>query len=883
MIRAVGDSGFSSSKYHINIIPAAPRDFFNETKLLPSKNALRPKTKSADVNIPLAPTPFYNATIRADSNIKQYLNLLHQSSKCNESFRDACILGRIWLRQRGFGGSISAGGFGHFEWATLSALLLQGGGPRGQSVLSPAYSSYQLFKAFIQYLSSTDFIANPVLFQAPGVSIPSAKFPTFYDGPRGHNILFKMTPWSYARLLEEAKISIEMLNESAFDHFMAIFILRKDHPLQEYDICFQLPKSVAVKESSSPDHANRETRVCSKTYAVLTEGLNDRVKIIHLKSPEAVPWPLNAKPSITASGIFIGVVFDPANVGRLVDHGPSAEDKKSAAQFRKFWGEKAELRRFKDGSILESVVWSNTSGASVFEEIVVYLLNRHLGDEIGNSVRFTGHNFSQLLPWPESSIKAFDSLKAAFNTLEQGIRGMDSLPLQPKMLSAISPQLRHASVIQPDFSPHKHLREPAEILLQFEGSGRWPGDIKAIQQTKVAFLLKIGDLLAASVAGTTTRLLLENVERPLSNYGILDVIYPSGAFFRLRIYIDREHFLLERLIKEKSTNVHTRENAVLEKSLSTYMYIQLPLHNQSVATHCTRYPALSPSIRLVKKWFYSHMLSGHIREELIELFVLRTFLHPYPWRAPSSANTGLLRTLQFLSRWDWRVTPLIVDFSGTITNEEVASINARLGAWRQIDPGMKRVVLLAATNHDVTGTAFTEGRPSKVVAARMTALARSAYLTAEHQALDLDMETLFRSTTEDYDFVIHISPKFASNRKERFHVNNTKFKNLEVQTEQDLCLAGYEPVPLFLEELQRLYKASVVFFHDPLSNLAIGGLWNPHTQSRPLKINLSYGTRPTSSGLGDDGESEVEIDRLAILSEIARLGGDIVARIEIQG
>ena len=87
-----------------------------------------------------------------------------------------------------------------------------------------------------------------------------------------------MTPWSYARLLEEAKISLAMLNESAFDQFEATFILRKDHPLQEYDISFQLPNSTAVEESSSPDHVCQGARLCSKTYAVLKEGLTDRVE-----------------------------------------------------------------------------------------------------------------------------------------------------------------------------------------------------------------------------------------------------------------------------------------------------------------------------------------------------------------------------------------------------------------------------------------------------------------------------------------------------------------------------------------------------------------------------------------------------------------------------
>lgn len=873
--------GLSSSNYLIRIIPAAPQDFFSKTKLLPSKNALRPRIKSTDGNEVLAPTPFYNATIRADSTVKQYLNLLHRTSECTDGFRDACILGRIWLRQRGFDGSISTGGFGHFEWATLSALLLQGCGSKGQSILSPAYSSYQIFKAVIKYLSDIDLVASPVLFQAAETSVHNLNSPLFYDGPRGHNILFKMTPWSYAMLREEAKISAEMLNDLTFDQFEATFIMRKDNPLLQFDLMLQLPNSAIPEESSPPDHANRAFTVSSKIYAILKEGLTDRVKIIQLKEPGLNTWPLNGAPSATSAEILVGFVFDPLNVERLVDHGPAAEDKKSAARFQKFWGDKSELRRFKDGRILESLVWSNASGGSTFKEIISYLLNRHLGAEISRKIKFLNQDVSGLLLGCERSTKAFDNLKVVFNTLEQDIRGLESLPLQPKLLSAISPQLCLSSVVPPDFSPYQHLREPAEVVIQFEGSGRWPDELTAIQRTKVAFLLKMGNLLASTINGLVTMLRIENVESNLFNCGVLDILYPSGATFRLRIYIEREQILLERLVKEKSVNILAREDAVLAKSVNTYMGVYLPLHTQSVGTQCTRYPALSPTIRLVKKWFNSHMLYGHFREEFIELVVLHIFLQPYPWRAPSSASTGLLRTLQYLSRWDWRVTPLIVDFSGTMTIEDVASINTRLLTWRKVDGEMNRTVLFAASNHDMTGTVLTDRAPSKVVATRMTALARSACLIAKDQALDLDIKTLFRSFNNDYDFVIHIAPKFAAPRKAANGANTAKFKNLEIQAKEDPSLFGYEPVSLFLEELKRLYTTSMVFFYDPLSRSAIGGLWNPSTKSRSLKINLPYNTRPLSGESSQKDDSEVEIDKLGVLSEIARLGGDIIGRIEL--
>ena len=46
--------------------------------------------------------------------------------------------------------------------------------------------------------------------------------------------------------------------------------------------------------------------------------------------------------------------MDPDHANRIVDKGPPADHAAEAAAFRAFWGEKAELRRFQDGSILEA-------------------------------------------------------------------------------------------------------------------------------------------------------------------------------------------------------------------------------------------------------------------------------------------------------------------------------------------------------------------------------------------------------------------------------------------------------------------------------------------------------------------------------------------------
>jgi U3 small nucleolar RNA-associated protein 22 len=868
--------------YEIRIIPAAHSTCFPESKLSLEKNCVRPRDKLENEITTMSPTPFYNSSIRSNCNHEAYLRLFHSSTKLSSGFRDACILGRIWLRQRGFGSSLANGGFGHFEWTALTALLLKGGGPKGHSVLSVGYSSYQMFKAVLQFLSAHNLATKPFVYASESITVSKMNAPIVYDGERGQNLLYKMTPWSYNLLQQEANTSLSMLNDALFDSFESTFIVRSSQSLQKFDCSFRISQGSQPVDASDCDHMSKPRRFSRRLFQVLQEGLMDRIKLVNLEEAELPSWPTkSAGPALSESPLLVSVIFDPMNIDRLVDHGPAAEEKKKAAKFQKFWGQKAELRRFKDGSILESLVWSPGSSYAIFREVVSYLVKRHFDIETGVDI-LVGEGFDKMLPGPGATTKGFDALKESFRVLERQIQGMESLPLQLRQFSSLSPQLRYSSLEVPSFSPRQALNSPADVLIQFEGSGRWPDDIVAIQRTKIAFLLKIGSILQEIDETITARVGLENEAHPLQNCAFLDIIYDSGAAFRLRIHNDREQTLLERQVKDKSIDQHSREDAVSALSIFKKTFIQLPLLTQSITTHCTRFPLLSPTIRLVKMWFERHMLLRHISEELVELLVSRTFLQPYPWTAPSSVMTGFLRTLHFISRWDWRTEPLIVDFTGMMTIKDVDAINTRLEAWRKIDPGMVRTVLVAASNHDTTGTAFTDNGPSKMVAARMTALARSACKLVKDKGLDLDHRSLFAPSTSDYDFVIHLSPKFTESSK-RKGSSSSKFKNLEVQSETNIDIIDYQPVQAYITELEKVYTHSVVLFHGSAGGPVIAGLWHPQiTAPRPFKINLAYGTRVNlAKGSGEGSEDTIELDKSAILSEIARLGGDIVSFIEV--
>ena len=191
------ETDFTASKCLIRIIPAVSKNTFSVSKLCPDRNAVRPLSERDTASCSLPPTPRYNSSILADTTYFEHLARLHEVSSEAKAFKDACLLGRTWLKQRGFSSNINQGGFGHAEWSILMSLLLKGGGSKGSSVLVKGYSNYQMFKAMLQFLATRDLITNPLLFDVESESVRWPNGPNVFDGKIGLNILFKMTEWGY--------------------------------------------------------------------------------------------------------------------------------------------------------------------------------------------------------------------------------------------------------------------------------------------------------------------------------------------------------------------------------------------------------------------------------------------------------------------------------------------------------------------------------------------------------------------------------------------------------------------------------------------------------------------------------------------------------------
>ncbi|KAI0018933.1 Nrap protein, partial [Xylariomycetidae sp. FL0641] len=868
----------------IRVIPTAPEGFFPVAKLSAASANIRQGASETSDDTKAA-TPFYNTTLKAESSFTAYLRLLHRTANTCPAFRDAVILGRVWLQQRGLGGDIAAGGFGHFEWAVLMALLLQSGGRKGEAVLSPQLHCTQLFKATLQYLVSSNLHKKPLVLgsETPELEAIRQAGPVLYDSTRGMNLLFKMTPWSANLLVEHAKWSLSATDDNPIEQFDHLFIAKVNQSLQLYDLLVRVNIPSSAKGTDPVDSRGPTWAFCDVLYRTLRKALGERARLININVPRTAQWsttPGQSRKRPESLLVEISVDLQAASQGR--DHGPSYDLKKDCAKFREFWGDKSELWQFPDGRIVESLDWTEYSPlgfAGICEAIIRYILKRRLKLN-DKDLEFHVQDSSNVIALLPTDRSAFDSARTAFTIFERDIRDLEDLPLQVRHITPTDAVLRSASIKAPEFNQARSSSPPMEVVMSFEASGKWPENLAAIQRAKIALLLKVGSSLEAHKEEIKSHIGLESADKDSENLAFLDVVYEHGVSFRLRVSSDLEETILDRRTKDKTLERHDRTEASELLASFKKTFTNLPLHTQTIATYCGRFPALSSAIRLTKHWFNCHKLSHHFDEALIELFVLQAFLKPYPFPIPSSGMTGFFRALWLLARYDWREEALVVDHAASLSASQQQEISTRLTAWRKIDPNMNRTVLFVATSHDTSGLAWTQHGPSKVVATRMTALARSAIKAAKDKAVDLDIRTLFQPALRDFDVLLHLNPKTLRAVAKDDGTKHSLFRNLDQRVSRDALPLPEPPAKALLRCLEAAHAGgTLLFFHGGNDDNVIAALWNPQIHARGFTVNMPCSFRPTARE-GEKGQKMFEVNREAILAEIARVGGDLIERIE---
>lgn len=624
--------------------------------------------------------------------------------------------------------------------------------------------------------------------------------------------------------------------------------------------------------------------------------------------------------------VLVGLVLNDEEAEKLVTHGPSVENAVESKAFRNFWGNVVDMRRFDSGEMKMAVVWPASPHKLIVNTISQHLIDRHLGSDVAKTLRFEQDKFLRVLPEPDTPVScksraAFQEKYSAFQRMAHYIQDLSELPLRVHTIYSTSTSLRDSSLGLPlpfDLSTDDAL---GEGVIEFESSGKWPDDLNAVEKLKLAFLLKITELLnEKSPYRAQTGVEDDYMTRNGPEIAFLQVLTQEGFAFRLRVATDRDALLYSRLDKESRTNL---------TPLYKQKYLSCISHTRTVQTLSLRFPFYSPSVRLLKAWFNAHMLTSQISEEAIELIALKPFLDSSPYLPPSSPMSAFCRSLEFLANWNWRDDPLILDVA-KVSDRTRDTANARhqnlslvegtqmeasiyrrlMDAFkkqRAADPVLTHAPLFIATNNDATGITWTQSMtPSsvgKVVASRMTALARAAYHVVSAPALSAKEKIthIFQPSLGDYDIVIHAQdPQYVERSNAVNSKKNRQYKNLQISASfpgpEEFAILTANPVSNLFADLCEKYKDSIIFFRGKLDSKdqvsVIGGVWhNDVIEPKLFKVNLGYNTIPVL-GNGNsnkkkhaaesaNGKPMVVLNKAAILKEIELLGGDLIDEIEL--
>ncbi|KAF8874426.1 Nrap protein [Infundibulicybe gibba] len=927
-------------------------------RLSPTHSNLRVSSNSEDESKSApTPTPLYNHAFLTAMTPRIHLLATHTLKNEAPAFSDALALIRVWANQRGYSGGsrMCVRGFEAMGpwWSALLAFLVLGEEPRvagnkasRRKALGRGLSSYQLFRAALDFLSKHDFEETPIFVKSgSGHQFPPDEYdqkngPIFVDSSSTVNLLAGVPHGSLDLLRYDALKTLEALDHppAGSDAFTDVFL--KDHRdlSTRFDIVIRVDLSNANPRNTSVhaalDAGSPSNALISSIGSLTRQALGNRCKAVATLQPPSETRELSQAHPSSPEVIFIGLIHHPEHAFRLVDHGPAADetDPTIRQRFTELWGDKAELRRFKDGRIVESVVWDVKTideRAHVPGMIARHILNHHFGISDA-SIQTWQTSFDSVLRLPESISKlystsgvaaGFKAAISAFDTVVKSIKSLDEeLPLALLSVSPASEMLRYTSVLSPTPLPaslaplmpaNARYMSPIEIILEFEKSSKWPDDLRAIQKIKLAFFERIATALMAAIGGLSARVVTGDgvSTSEVLDKSYLEIVTPEGWAFNARIWHDREATLLDRIIDNTAgvlphvTKPREQKkgrdfyDAVEARMAYTRRFIHGPRHHRAIAALCHHYSAFSGTVRLVKRWLASHwLLQGHISEDLIEIICASLFIGdgkvisagddaPEDKRAnvPGSKERGFALVVEFLKEWKWEETLFVPLYGG----EEAAPVSkipptstagSNVGVWK------------VATELDGTGRFWTSHGPDFVVAQRVKALAHATWECLQSMAQgQLDVRAIFTHPTDDYDFVIRLDSKILPRYSQNVVLDTTllsnhgKYANLPEATDNSAVRPGLDPAGQLFNDLQRIYLDTFKIFYDPFGGDCFGGVWDPSlNKPRPFRVLGKFNSIPCKKENDKAKETgQVALNKGAILSEIERLGVGLIKALVI--
>ncbi|KAH9309820.1 hypothetical protein KI387_037731, partial [Taxus chinensis] len=680
VIHPGGIEGDIGNDFVIRIIPTITAGTFDLSKLAPSRNNVRAVQQGGVAQA----TPYYNATILEDLILEEHAAFLRKNISGSESFVEALLLLKVWARQRN---SINAPDcLNGFLMSMILAYLTTGAG--GQRI-TMQMTGLQAFRVVIDFIAISGTLEKGIFMQAKSIGnlSPEQKksllqcFDIVICDPSGYlNMAFRMSKSGFIELRDEAARTLTYMNTCKDKGFEEVFMTRIDFPAK-FDYHARInPMENEHGESSNFCLDKEDWRVYEKEVELLlSKGLGERARLIRV-IPRSMPANWNINEGHACLGkipLLVGIlVSNFEKAFRMADVGPSADNKDESVKFRSFWGDKAQLRRFKDGRIAETAVWECEQWEKhlVIKKIMEHIFCRHLSLSSHNFCIVTDQLDFSLMQGGKDQIAYTSNLLDAFDVLSKRLRVLEGLPLNISSVQPLDSAFRHTSVFPP--MPHPLAKEkvqqekshklistcvqPLEVMIQLEGSGKWPiGDI-AVEKTKSAFCLKIAESMQKCWGVF-----------PVAAENAVDLLM-AGFAFRLRILYEKDKSLLK---KQGVFGMPLTGNVPWSKLFPVENDLLLRSQHSSMLNGLQGlHPTYSPTVRLAKRWICSHLFSGFLADEAVELLVAYLFVRPFPFSAPCSRVTGFLRFLRLIAYFDWAMSPLIVDVNGELTLKDRGQI-----------------------------------------------------------------------------------------------------------------------------------------------------------------------------------------------------------------
>ncbi|XP_066195759.1 nucleolar protein 6 [Sylvia atricapilla] len=876
---------------------------FKPSRFYPSKNNVRtawfmeqstPKEGTTE-----PPTPHYNNSVLCDTVMLSHLHFLSNAATDFPGMKDGLALLKVWLNQRQL--SKGLGCFSGFLVSMLVAYLLM------KRKIVKMMSGYQVLRSTLQFLATTDLSVTGIsLAKDADPSLPvlddfHQAFEVVFVDPSGLvNLCADMTASKYHQVQFEAKRSMEILDDRMVDGFQVLLMTQKPM-LRTFDHVFHLKhvsklqgtcKKMQLLNELMDRGGNYVAAALPFVVSLLARGLSRRAQLVAHSLPQIPEWPIDAEPPKhkDVGPVTFGLLFVPEFAASTLEKGPQA-DHPEALEFRTFWGDKSELRRFQDGSICEAVVWEASTVCQkrlIPEQIIRHLLKLH-ADIPESSICYTGAMLESVIRTGKeeqgTGEEAMVSVVCSYDDLSRKLWTLKELPLTVTAVQGIHPALRYTDVfppipMKPIYSFHtrsKHLLLPSEekpcpayitplkIICHMEGSGQWPQDKGAIKRIKAAFHLQLAELLQRQH---------QLVCRPSVTY---TDVYKDGYVFRLQVAYHREPLILKEVVTPEGMLKYQDTEESLQLELET---LHLPYLTSSLHGLQQQHPVFSSTSRLAKRWISAQLLSDSISEECVDLLVAFLFLHPAPFTPPSSPQVGFLRFLNLLATFDWKNNPLIVNLNTGLTDSDCTEIKNKFVAARSCLP-----VMFLATPKDQCSSMWTRERPSAQILQRLVLLASESLRALEEQLMDplsdQDVKMVFRPPLDFYDVLIHLNPNQIPHHLEsvdrpvkavsRGVVKNSSAMNILFP------VVDYDPVQLYLQELRDAFDDLALFFYDKHGGEVIAVLWKPSSfQPQPFKVSSMKGRKVTT--LNNELVCVPNVE--AILEDFEILGEGLVKNVE---